>query len=163
MNQVYMPLIKQWLILLALTIGSTLVFEHSQLDVRISEIFYSNGDWLLEKGGQPYAFILYDFPKALLILMIVALLIILILRYVRRKPTHTMPAKTLFIGLVTTLSNREIGYLLVTLIAVPTIIASLKAVTHVSCPNNLASCSACERGLCIIWICLSAYSEASSR
>ena len=138
MNQVYTPLIKQWLILLALTIGSTLVFEHSQLDVRISELFYSNGDWLLEKGGQPYAFILYDFPKALLILMIVALLVILILRCLRRKSTYTMRAKTFFIGLVTTLSNREIGYLLVTLIAVPTIIASLKAVTHVSCPNNLA-------------------------
>ena len=58
-----------WLKLLCLTILATLVFEHSQLDIRISELFYSNGHWLLEKGAQPYAFIFYDLSKALLIMV----------------------------------------------------------------------------------------------
>ncbi|MFP3335086.1 hypothetical protein SB761_30790, partial [Pseudomonas sp. SIMBA_064] len=60
---------------------ATLIFEHSQLDIRISELFYNNGHWLLEKGAQPYAFIFYDLPKALLILLAVYLLVVLIIKY----------------------------------------------------------------------------------
>lgn len=49
-----------WLKLLCLTIIATLTFEHSQLDVRISELFYSNGHWLLEKA-RSLMLLFYDF------------------------------------------------------------------------------------------------------
>ena len=75
-----------WLKLLCVTIIATLIFEHSQLDVRISELFYSNGHWLLEKGAQPYAFIFYDLPKALLILLAVYLIAVLIIKYQQPLP-----------------------------------------------------------------------------
>lgn len=126
-----------WLKLLCLTIIATLTFEHSQLDVKISELFYANGQWLLEKGAQPYAFIFYDAPKALLILFAIYLIAILVIKY--RTPlnaefslNHSRLSKYIF-----PLSVREISYLLMVIIIVPTTIATLKSVTHVSCPNHL--------------------------
>ncbi len=70
-----------WLKLLCLTLIATLVFEHSQIDLLISELFYTNGHWLLQKGAQPYKFIFYDLPKALLILFGIYLITVLILKY----------------------------------------------------------------------------------
>ncbi|MFZ3076277.1 MAG: PAP2 family lipid A phosphatase, partial [Psychrobacter glacincola] len=78
-----------WLKLLCLTIIATLTFEHSQFDVRISKLFYANGHWLIEKGAQPYAFIFYDFPKLLLILLGICLITLLIWRYWQRRYAHT--------------------------------------------------------------------------
>ncbi|NYR09124.1 PAP2 family lipid A phosphatase [Psychrobacter sp. BI730] len=136
-----------WLKLLCVTIIATLVFEHSQLDIRISELFYSNGHWLLEKGAQPYAFIFYDLPKVLLILLAVYLIAVLIIKYRqsrlnatslnrnklnRSKLSHNKLDKFLL-----PLPMREISYLLIILAIVPATIATLKGVTHVSCPNDL--------------------------
>ncbi|MBP2281364.1 membrane-associated PAP2 superfamily phosphatase [Psychrobacter sp. PL19] len=126
-----------WLKLLCLTIIATLTFEHSQLDVGISELFYADGHWLLEKGAQPYAFIFYDFPKLLLILLGVYLITILTWRYWQSRYPDTVNAKPFFIKPIAALSSRELGYLLITIIMVPTTIALLKGVTHVSCPNHL--------------------------
>ncbi|WP_201555743.1 PAP2 family lipid A phosphatase [Psychrobacter sp. 72-O-c] len=126
-----------WLKLLCLTIIAALTFEHSQFDVRISELFYSNGHWLLEKGAQPYAFIFYDFPKLLLILLGVYLITILTWRYWQSRYSNTKLAKPFLFKPIAALSSRELGYLLITLIMVPTAIALLKGVTHVSCPNHL--------------------------
>ena len=136
-----------WLKLLCLTIIATLTFEHSQFDIRISEIFYTNGQWLIEKGAQPNQFIFYDFPKLLLILFGVYLITTLAWRYWQSryantkmtKPFLAKPflAKPSFIRPIAALSSRELGYLLITLILVPTTIALLKGVTHVSCPNQL--------------------------
>ncbi|MEJ6069609.1 phosphatase PAP2 family protein, partial [Psychrobacter sp. 16-Bac2893] len=86
-----------WLKLLCLTIIATLTFEHSQFDVRISELFYINGHWLLEKGTQPYRFIFYDFPKLLLILFGVYLIMVLIWHYWQRRYVNTVNAKVFFI------------------------------------------------------------------
>ena len=127
-----------WLKLLCLTIIATLMFEHSQFDVRISELFYTNGHWLLEKGAQPYRFIFYDLPKLLLILFGVYLIMTLTWRYWQRRYANPVNAKALLIQPIAALSNREIGYLLITIIMVPTVIATLKSVTHVSCPNTLS-------------------------
>lgn len=127
-----------WLKLLCLTIIATLMFEHSQFDVRISELFYTNGHWLLEKGAQPYRFIFYDLPKLLLILFGVYLITTLTWRYWQSRYANTVNAKALLIQPIAALSNREIGYLLITIIMVPTVIATLKSVTHVSCPNTLS-------------------------
>ena len=35
--------IKRWLLLIGLTVVSTFMFEHSEIDVSISELFYHNG------------------------------------------------------------------------------------------------------------------------
>ena len=126
-----------WLKLLCLTIIATLTFEHSQFDVRISNLFYTNGHWLLEKGAQPYRFIFYDFPKLLLILFGVYLIMVLIWHYWQRRYANTVNAKVFFIRPIAALSSREVGYLLITIIIVPTVIATLKSFTHVSCPNSL--------------------------
>lgn len=127
-----------WLKLLCLTIIATLTFEHSQFDIRISELFYANGHWLLEKDAQPYAFIFYDFPKLLLILFGVYLITVLTWRYWQSRFTKTVNAKAFFIRPIAALSSRQIAYLLITIITVPTVIAMLKSFTHVSCPNNLS-------------------------
>ncbi|GAB3239663.1 PAP2 family lipid A phosphatase [Psychrobacter pacificensis] len=126
-----------WLKLLCLTILATLVFEHSQLDIRISELFYSHGHWLLEKGAQPYAFIFYDLPKALLILLAVYLIAVLIIKYQQPLPDLASQHRRKFDKFLLPLPIREIGYLLLVLAIVPATIATLKGVTHVSCPNDL--------------------------
>ncbi|GAA0799154.1 PAP2 family lipid A phosphatase [Psychrobacter piscatorii] len=126
-----------WLKLLCVTIIATLVFEHSQLDIRISELFYSNGHWLLEKGAQPYAFIFYDLPKALLILLAVYLIAVLIIKYRQPSPDAASQHRRKFDKFLLPLPIREIGYLLIIIAIVPASIATLKGVTHVSCPNDL--------------------------
>lgn len=132
-----------WLKLLCLTIIATLTFEHSQLDIRISELFFVNGQWLLEKDAQPYAFVFYDAPKALLILLAIYLITVLVIKY--RRPldaTSLLPTdfslnNARLNKLVIPLSVREISYLLIVIVVVPTTIATLKSITHVSCPNHL--------------------------
>ena len=126
-----------WLKLLCLTIIAALTFEHSALDVRISELFHLNGHWLLEKGAQPYAFIFYDGPKALLIILAIYLLIVLIIKY--RQPVDANLSLNIVKPhrLMIPLPAREICYLLTIIILVPTSTALLKGITHVSCPNHL--------------------------
>lgn len=126
-----------WLKLLCLTIIATLTFEHSQLDVQISELFYANGQWLLEKGAQPYAFIFYDAPKALLILFAIYLIAILVIKYRTPLNADFSLNRSKRSRYILPLSVREISYLLIVIIIVPTTIATLKSVTHVSCPNHL--------------------------
>lgn len=147
-NQTIGTLGKQLAVLSVLTIVSAWLLEHSQLDLHISALFYHQGQWLLQKDAQPYAFIFYDFPKALLILFGVYLLGVLLLRYRRRNntvapsalstPLRAATLSTYGAWLCQHLPSRELLYLLLTLIIVPTIIASLKSVTHVSCPNHLS-------------------------
>ncbi len=126
-----------WLKLLCLTIIATLTFEHSQFDVFISELFYSNGNWLLEKGAQPFAFLFYDGPKLSLILFGIYLMTVLAWRYWQSRDTPTIITQPFFLKPVIKFSSRELGYLLVIIIIVPTIVATLKSITHVSCPNHL--------------------------
>ena len=126
-----------WLKLLCLTIIAALTFEHSQFDIRISELFYSHGQWLIQKDAQPYAFIFYDGPKALLILLALYLITVLILKYRQSLHSTSTTNSSKLRKLIISLSTREISYLLTILIVIPTSIALLKGVTHVSCPNHL--------------------------
>ena len=126
-------------ILLILTLLSTVLFEHSQLDIIISQLFYSNGQWLLQKGAQPYAFLFYDFPKALLLLLGLALMLTLARRYWSHNWFNERSRSATWLpSLFANMTSRELGYLLFTIILVPTTIALLKSMTHVSCPNHLA-------------------------
>ena len=131
------PTHSDWLKLLCLTVMATLAVEHSQFDIWVSQLFYSNGHWLLDKDAQPYVFIFYDLPKLLLILLGITLITVLIWRYVHSRRSHTAHTPPFFMRPIVTLSSREISYLLITIIMVPTVIATLKSLTHVSCPNHL--------------------------
>lgn len=132
-----------WLKLLCSTIIATVALEHSQVDLLISKLFYLNGQWLLEKGAQPYAFIFYDGPKALLILFAIYLMIVLIIKYRWPQSTNSLlntnsaMNKARLNKLLIPLSIREISYLLLVIMIVPATIATLKSITHVSCPNHL--------------------------
>lgn len=126
-----------WLKLLCLTLIAAVTFEHSELDIRISELFYTNGQWFLEKGAQPYAFLFYDGPKALLILSAIYLMAVLIIKYRQSSNNTAIANDSHFSKFMVPFSVREIGYLLSVLIIVPSSIALLKGVTHVSCPNHL--------------------------
>ena len=126
-----------WLKLFCLTIIAALTFEHSQFDVRISEFFYNNGQWLIEKGEQPYAFIFYDGPKALLILLALYLISVLVIKYRQSSNIASIIDNNKTSKFIVPFSIREISYLLIVLIVVPSTIALLKSVTHVSCPNHL--------------------------
>lgn len=126
-----------WLKLLCLTLIAALAFEHSQVDVIISQLFYTHGEWLLQKGVQPYAFIFYNLPKALLIVLGIYLLAIFIIKSNQNLSTRFIAKSASLNRLVTPLSLREIAYLLIIIIIVPSSIALLKSVTHVTCPNHL--------------------------
>ena len=125
------------LLLIILTVLATVLLEHSQLDVDISQIFYANGHWLLEKGAQPYQFIFYDAPKRLLIGLGLSLLLTLLWRYWHRRQSRPSVTPPYLFTVMSTLSYRDIGYLLLVIILVPTVTATLKSITHVSCPNHL--------------------------
>ena len=129
--------------LLLLAILATWATEHSAMDVAISQLFYQHGTWLITKGSEPYALVFYHLPKTALIFFGIYLLGVLIVRYAQKRymPKRTVcavrgdclsPSPTPF------LATRDIGYLLASIITVPSIIGLLKAATHVSCPNQLS-------------------------
>ena len=135
---------KKGALLFGLALLSTLIFEHSQIDVAISNWFYSDGSWLIEKNTQPFRFIFYDFPKTLIILLGVYLLINLVLNkqplVLSTQSSNLVPNRILS-GKISRwllpLNKRELSFLILTVLIVPSIIAALKGVTHVSCPNHL--------------------------
>lgn len=116
-----------------LTLLATFSFEHSTVDIGFSQLFYLHGQWLLGKHEQPYALLLYRLPKALLIVLVVYLLAARLQRVVVR---FAQPLARLFRP-VRKLSNTDLWYLVTALVIVPSITATLKAFTHVTCPNHL--------------------------
>ncbi|PNK59495.1 phosphatase PAP2 family protein [Psychrobacter sp. FDAARGOS_221] len=135
--------------LMCLTLIAVFGFDHSQLDVLINRLFFVDGHWLLSKGAQPLTFIFYDVPKYLLIGFGVTLLLTFLSNLklnhstnhgtAKHKDNAHPPTKNAIIGLPSIgLSNREIGYLIVSLMMIPASIFLLKTATHVSCPSDLA-------------------------
>lgn len=126
----------KWLLLIGLAILSTLIFEHSQIDVAISQGLFDDGHWLIEKKDQPFRFVFYDFPKALITGLGIYLLINLIVKKRYQSKSANKPTSEKSRWLLP-FNSTELGYLLLTIIMVPAIVAALKAFTHVSCPNHL--------------------------
>lgn len=136
--------LRKALLLFGLALLSTLIFEHSQIDVAISNWFFRGGSWLIEKDAQPFRFIFYDFPKTLIILLGVYLLLNLVVTK-QSLAQSPKPNDLLFNKILSgkisrwllPLNKRELSFLLLTVLIIPSVIATLKAVTHVSCPTHL--------------------------
>jgi membrane-associated PAP2 superfamily phosphatase len=137
--------IKQFIIGLTLTLLFTLTVEHSQLDVVISQWLYiqdgANSHWLVDKASLIPHLVFYTVPKRLLLLISVYMVAAWLHRVFQNTST-TNKAITWYRGRrwfrpLHWLSGRELAYLALAMIIVPTVTASLKAMTHVSCPNHL--------------------------
>lgn len=131
---------RQTVLGLVLAIIFTLTLEHSAIDVAISQYFYSPTDgWLLAKESLLPNLIFYTIPKRLLIAFEVYMAIAWLQRYLlqRRPSSHWLAKQQAWFKPFKQLSLTEMGYLFIVMVLVPLIIASLKGVTHVVCPNHL--------------------------
>ncbi|MFW2176571.1 MULTISPECIES: PAP2 family lipid A phosphatase [unclassified Moraxella] len=141
------PFVKQWRFETLLASGgailATLFIEHSSLDVAVSQWFYQgNRQWLIDKSAHLPDWIFYTGIKRLLIVFEVYIILAWLQRVLlAKKPQHrlaqpfTQPLK-LFRPLQN-FSQQELCYLAVTMIVVPSVVATLKAVTNVPCPSHL--------------------------
>lgn len=134
------PYRLEFMISLTLAILATLVLEHSSLDVAVSQFFYQgNGEWLIDKGSKLPDWIFYTGIKRLLIVFEVYIILAWLQRVLRlKKPTHKLSQPFKFFQPLQRFSNRELGYLAGVMLLVPTVVATLKGITNVPCPNNLA-------------------------
>lgn len=140
-----LTLFNRWhlLVLMALTVISIVALDHSQLDLWISQLFYNQGTWIIDKPQQPYRFIFYRLPKILMQLLALYLLTVMVLRY-RQQAARSIYTKAKpnlpKLGLnrqLYPLTEAELFYLILSLSLIPLIISGLKDMTHVGCPNHL--------------------------
>ncbi len=124
---------------LSLAIIATLLVEHSTLDISISQLFYQgNGDWLITKGTKLPDWIFYTGIKRLLIIFEVYVMLAGLQRvFMAKNPQHKLAQPLKIFQPFARFSARELGYLAGVMLLVPTIVATLKAITNVPCPNNL--------------------------
>lgn len=129
---------REFLVSITLAILATLIIEHSPLDIAISQLFYQNGHWLLDKQATLPDWIFYTGIKRLLIAFEVYVILAWVQRVLRlKKPTHKLSQPSKFFQPLQRFSTRELGYLAGVMLLVPTVVATLKGITHVPCPNNL--------------------------
>lgn len=124
---------KSFVIASLLAVMATLLLEHSAIDVAINQWFYlGDGKWIIDKNHAVFDLFFYSGIKKLLIGLAVYLLVAWIWRsrYFKKYP---LP---IFLP-VQLLSGRELGYLIITMLLVPTVVATLKLVTQTPCPVNL--------------------------
>ena len=133
----------QALLGLAAVLLFTAVFEHSALDLAVSQHFYiTHTGWLIAKSALLPDLIFYDIPKKTLIIFEIYLLMALLQRYVSALAApprwlHGLVQKTAWFRVFLPLSLAEMGYVAAAMVCVPLITASLKGVTHVVCPSHL--------------------------
>jgi membrane-associated PAP2 superfamily phosphatase len=115
---------KQIIITAILLIAVISLFQFSNLDIFVQNLFYNfdTKNWLLDKKESLLRFFLYDGIKVLLIIFAVAILFSLI--FLRKRKFVQKYKKGLTIVLLSA-------------IFVPAIIGSLKAVTNTPCPCNI--------------------------
>nr|WP_290455479.1 phosphatase PAP2 family protein [Escherichia coli]WIW82346.1 hypothetical protein CJEBIMFD_00005 [Escherichia coli] len=102
----------------------------------VADWFYLGmGHWMVAKQAFLPDLLLYSGLKKLLMAMLIYLLVATICRAYHEKKGNAITAKWLVP--VTKFRVRELAYLVLTLILVPTVVASLKAYTHVVCPVHL--------------------------
>lgn len=113
---------------------ATVWIEHSAFDLAIANLFYlGEGRWLIDKSNWLFDGLFYTVPKRLLIVFELYVIAAWFWRY--KTNNHQNPPK--IFRPVASLSVRELGYLAMTMLFVPTVVASLKTITHTPCPVSL--------------------------
>lgn len=129
---------REFFISLCLTILATLLLEHSAIDITISQLFYQHGHWLIDKHAKLPDWIFYTGIKRLLIAVEVYILLAWLQRLIAiKKPTHRLAKPAKIFRPLQHFSTQELGYLAGVMLLVPTVVATLKAITQVPCPNAL--------------------------
>ena len=115
---------------------ATIWLEHSVIDLMIANWFYlGDGRWVVDKSAVMPDLIFYTGIKRVLILLELYLLIACIYRYYQAKKQRQ--SSQAWLKPVQRFSQQELVYLVVVMLMIPTVVASLKAVTHVVCPAYL--------------------------
>lgn len=123
------PIISILMMLILLVITSLLI-EHSAIDLLLAQLAYQGGGhWVIDKQNTALFVIFYTAPKYLLI----ALEVYIIAAYLARKLQKTMA----IFNPCRHLSTRSLAYLSLALLSTPVTVGLLKAATHVACPVNL--------------------------
>lgn len=107
------------LVLLALMIWGQ---EYSGLDMRIQQLFYRDQSWMLEYREPVLRFIIYQLPRALLIIFCAIVLVLLIL--------------ALGIKRLARFKTRTNVFIVLCLLLVPAFISAGKQETHAHCPHQ---------------------------
>lgn len=130
---------KEFFISLILAMIATVLLEHSSLDIAVSQIFYQgNGNWWIEKGSRVPDWIFYTGIKRLLIVFEVYVILAWGQRWlIQKKPNHTFAKDFTIFRPLQRFSKAELGYLAGVMLLVPTVVATLKGITQVPCPNDL--------------------------
>lgn len=130
---------------------STVALDHSQLDLAINMQFFDGQNWLLDKQNHLFRFIFYDFPKRFLIgvecYLLILVLYRILYRYTDKTDTNEINTinttsktnKAIFkiFAPFASFSNKELAYLLLTSLLIPSVVGGFKAWTQVACPYQL--------------------------
>lgn len=129
----------EFIISLILAVLVTVLLEHSALDVGVSQFFYQgNGQWLIEKGSRLPDLLFYTGIKRLLIVFEVYIMLAWLHRVLRqKKPQYAVVKDLALFRPLKRFSQIELGYLAAVMLLVPTIVATIKGVTNVPCPNDI--------------------------
>ncbi len=124
------------IILIILTI---MFIEHSSIDVKISEYFYlGNQQWLIEKDNLFFSMLFYDIPKKVLIIFELWIILACLQRFWANKfPLQWFACQHRWFWGLSALSTAELVFLAVVMLVIPTLVATLKDITRVACPNHL--------------------------
>lgn len=130
---------KEFFISLFLAIVTTALLEHSSVDIAVSQFFYQgNGAWWIEKGSRLPDLLFYTGIKRLLIGFEVYIIVAWLQRWLmHRKPSHSLAKQFAIFRPLQRFSQAELGYLAGVMLLVPTIVATVKGITQVPCPNDL--------------------------
>lgn len=111
---------------------SVWLLEYSPLDVMVSRLFYINNHWLIAKDAILPDLLFYKLPKYLCIALELVIIISFVICHLKHK--HNTKDTITCLGL----QKYELGYLALSLISTPTLVAIIKTLTHTPCPAYLS-------------------------
>lgn len=122
-----------------LAILATVLLEHSALDIAISQYFYQgNGQWWIDRDSRLPDWIFYTGIKRLLIIFELYIVLAWFNRLFQHKnPLSNLGKNFAIFQPLQRFSRQELGYLAIVMLLIPTVVATLKAITQVPCPNDL--------------------------
>ncbi len=124
-------LLNKWLIITSIILfASMFLFEMTNIDLMIQKYFYDSNlnEWIINRNNAVLKFIFYDGIKIGLIIFAAAILISLI---IFRKKQFIQDYK------------RGLLIVVISAVAVPSVIGGLKMVTNTPCPKNIVDFNGC--------------------